>query len=125
MPSWNGVILSHLNLLSSSGTSSDPSPIRPHVREYVCPSVGDALGVMTSVSGGTISMCISLSYYNMTNSNLPVTTIVTLLLVAVRPSLVASHTYSPLLEGSVCLRGVKERVADVSPDTAEPSLSHR
>ena len=57
MPIWNdGVSLSHLNLLSTSATSSDSSPIRSHVREYVCPSVGDPLGVMTSVSGGTISM---------------------------------------------------------------------
>ena len=49
-----GVSLSHLNLLSTSGTSSDSSPIRPHVREYVCPSIGDPLGVMTSVSGGAV-----------------------------------------------------------------------
>ena len=57
MPFWNvGVSLSHLNLLSTSATSSDSSPKRSHVSEYVCPSIGDPLGVMTSVSGGAIIM---------------------------------------------------------------------
>ena len=52
---WNvGVSLSHLNLLSTSGTSSDSSPARLHVREYACPSIGDSLGVMTSDSGGAV-----------------------------------------------------------------------
>ena len=52
----DGVSLSHLNVLLISVTSSSSSPIRSHVREYVCPSIGDPLGVMTSVSGGTISI---------------------------------------------------------------------
>ena len=56
--------------------------------------------------------------------NLPVTSIVTLLLLTVLPFLVASHTYCPSLEGIVCLRGVKERAADVSPDRGELFLSH-
>ena len=52
---WNdGVSLSHLNLLSTSATFSDSTPARLHVREYVCPSIGDPLGVMTSVSGGAV-----------------------------------------------------------------------
>ena len=58
MPYWGvGVSLSHLIL--DAVTSSDSSPIKSHVREYVCPSIGDPLGVMTSVSGGTVSMCIN------------------------------------------------------------------
>ena len=56
--------------------------------------------------------------------HLPITFIVTLSLVIVLPLLIASHTYSPLLECVVCLRGVKERVADVSPDRGELSLRH-
>ena len=56
--------------------------------------------------------------------HLPITFIVTLSLVIVLPLLIASHTYCPLLEGVVCLRGVKERVADVSPDRGELSLRH-
>ena len=53
MPICNvGVSLSHL--IVDVATSSDSSPIRSHVREYVCASVGDPLGVMTSVSGGAV-----------------------------------------------------------------------
>ena len=79
---------------------------------------------MTSVSGGAVAINCDGRYYEMTNSNLPVTSIVTLLLMAVLPLLIASHTYCPLLEGVVCLRGVKERVADVSPDRGELFLRH-
>ena len=53
MPYWDvGVSLSHLILVAV--TSSNSSPIRSHVREYVCPSIGDPLGVMTSVNGGAV-----------------------------------------------------------------------
>ena len=53
MPFWNvGVSLSHLIL--DAVTSSDSSPIRSHVSEYVCPSEGDPLCVMTSTSGGAV-----------------------------------------------------------------------
>ena len=123
MPPWNvGVSLSHLIL--DVVTSSDSSPMRSHVKEYVCPSIGDPLGVMPSVSGGTVVTNCDGCYYEMTNSNLPVTSIVALLLLMVFPLLVTSHTYYPLLEGVVCLRGVKERVADVSPDRGELYLRH-
>ena len=60
----------------------------------------------------------------MPSFNLPVTFMATLTLLTVLPLLIPSHTYCPLLEGVVCLRGVKERVADVSPDRGELSLSH-
>ena len=57
MPYWGvGIILSHLIL--AAVTASDSSPIRSHVRENVSPSLGGPLGVMTSVSGGAVSMCI-------------------------------------------------------------------
>ena len=65
MPIWGvGVTLSHLIL--DAVTSSDSSPIRSHVREYVCPSKGGPLVVMTSVSGGavlTITVCIIVYTY--------------------------------------------------------------
>ena len=47
-----GVSLSHLILLSV--TSSDSSPIRLHVREYVCPSIENPFAAMTRVSGGAV-----------------------------------------------------------------------
>ena len=128
MPIWGvGVTLSHLIL--DAVTSSDSSPMRSHVREYVYPSIGDPLGVMTSVSGDavltiTYTVCIKFIHMRLSLHDLPVTLIVTLTLLTVFPILVASHTYCPLLEGIVCLRGVKERVADVSPDRGELSLSH-
>ena len=56
--------------------------------------------------------------------HLPVTSITILSLLTVLPLLIASHTYCPLLEGVVCVRGVKERVADVSPDRGVLSFSH-
>ena len=49
-----GVSLSHLNLLLV--TFSNSSPARSQVREYVCPSIGDPVGVMSSVKGGTIKI---------------------------------------------------------------------
>ena len=52
-----GVILSHLILVAV--TSSDSSPIRSHVREYVCPSISDPLDVMIRVSGGAEKECIN------------------------------------------------------------------
>ena len=45
-----GVSLSHLILVAV--TASDSSPVRSHVREYVCPSLGGPLFVKTSVNGG-------------------------------------------------------------------------
>ena len=119
-----GVSLSHLNPLSTSGTSSDSSPIRSHVRENVCPSIGDPLGVISSVSGGTASICNNYIQLKYALPGLPVTSIVNSSLLTVLPLLIASHTYCPLLEGEVCLRGVKERVADVSPDISVLSLRH-
>ena len=47
-----GVSLSHLILVAD--TASDSSPIRSHVREYVCPSLGGPLVEKTSVNGGAI-----------------------------------------------------------------------
>ena len=38
--------------------------------------------------------------------------------------LVTSQVYWPLLDGEVCLRGVKERVADASPLRSSLSLNH-
>ena len=58
MPIWNvGVSLSHLKL--DAVTSSDSSPTRSHVREYVCPSIGDPLGVM--ISGGTVAIIVCIN----------------------------------------------------------------
>ena len=80
---------------------------------------------MTSVSGGAVSTIYNVyNYYiSETQTDLPVTVIVALSLVTVLPLFVASHTYSPLLDGE--LRGVKERVSDVSPDRGVVFLSHR
>ena len=44
--------LSHLNVCSV--TASDSSPTTSHVSEYVCPSIGVPVGVMTSVSVGAV-----------------------------------------------------------------------
>ena len=46
-----GVTLSQRKL--SEVTPSDSSPTTSHVSEYVCPSIGVPVGVMTSVSSGT------------------------------------------------------------------------
>ena len=105
-------------------TSSNSSPIRSHVREYVSPSIGGPLGVMTSVSGGTDIKKISIVSGCALYTKLPITSRLTLALLTVLLLLIASHTYCPLLEGVVCLRGLKERVADVSPDRGVLSLSH-
>ena len=56
MSIWGGVGVSLSHLILDVLTSSDSSPIKSHVREYVCPSIGDPSGVMTSVSGGTALM---------------------------------------------------------------------
>ena len=69
-------------------------------------------------------LSIIMNSCNKTLFDLPITSIVILPLLTVLPLLIASHTYCPLLEGEVCLRGVKERVADVSPDRGELSLRH-
>ena len=57
-----GVSLSHLNLLSVTFNNSPPA--RSHVREYVCPSIGDPVGVMSSVKGGTIMIikCVTIKH---------------------------------------------------------------
>ena len=74
---------------------------------------------MTSVSGGAVltNKAAYIIMHSMTDYkfDLPTTSTVTLLLLTVLPLLIASHTYCPLLEGAVRLRGVKERVADISP----------
>ena len=57
-------------------------------------------------------------------SDLLVTIIVTLSLLTVLPLLIASQMYCPLLVGEVCLRGVKERVADVSSASVKLFLIH-
>ena len=60
----------------------------------------------------------------MPNSDLLVAEISKASLSTVLPLLVASQVYWPLLDGEVCLRGVKERVADVSPLRSTPFLRH-
>ena len=53
-----------------------------------------------------------------------VTVTVKLALLTVLPLLIASQMYCPLLVGGVCLRGVKERVSDVSPVRGGPLINH-
>ena len=117
-----GVSLSHLNLLLL--TASDSSPIRSHDREYACPSLAAGpLGVIASVNVGAVLMK-EFQLRQKFLTDLLVTEISKASLLTVLLLLVASQVYWPLLDGEVCLRGVKEKVADVSPLRSPPFLCH-